>query len=376
MRKLLVLALGVTLVAVVVAGIAIAGKPGTNDTKFDYAIGLWGDLPYSAVQADPGIPNLIADMNSQDLEFTVHDGDLKAGNGPTANPPSVTCSDSLYTTALGWFNSLDQPAIFTPGDNDWTDCDRPSNGGFSSLGRLDLERSVLFSTSYSLGRHPMKLEVQSTPDCLGVGGPTPCVENRRWTAKDVTYATVNIQGSCNNLCDTSPSPSEYAARNAADIAWLQQTFDEATANGSAAVMIIGQADPGFDNSDATRAPTRDPKTLVENDKLPASDPQGAVAAPDGFHDFLAALRNDTIAFRKPVVFVHGDSHYLRIDKPLQDPQGRRLENFTRVETFGDNAVNGLNDVQWLKVLVDPKSRDVFAFEPQIVPADRVAVPTP
>ena len=151
MRKLLVLALGVTLVAVVVAGIAIAGKPGGNDKKFDYAIGLWGDLPYSAVQANPGIPNLIADMNSQDLEFTVHDGDLKAGNGPTANPPSVTCSDDLYTTALGWFNSLDRPAIFTPGDNDWTDCDRPSNGGFSSLGRLDFERHVLFSTPYSLG---------------------------------------------------------------------------------------------------------------------------------------------------------------------------------------------------------------------------------
>ena len=375
MRKLLVLALAVTLVAVVVAGIAIAGKPGTNDRKFDYAIGLWGDLPYSAVQANPGIPDLIADMNAQDLEFTIHDGDLKAGNGPTANPPSVTCSDDLYTTALGWFNSLDRPAIFTPGDNDWTDCDRPSNGGFSSLGRLDLERHVLFSTSYSLGRDPMKVEVQSTPDCLGVAGPTPCVENRRWSVKGVKYATVNIQGSCNNLCDTAPDPAEYAARNAADIAWLQQTFDEATHDGSAAVMIIGQADPGFDSSDATRSPTRDPKTLVENDKLPASDPQGAVPAPDGFHDFLVVLRAQTTAFRKPVVFVHGDSHYLRIDKPLQDSQGRRLENFTRVETFGDNAVNGLNDVNWLKVLVDPKSRDV-AFQPQIVPSNRVAVPAP
>ena len=57
-------------------------------------------------------------------------------------------------------------------------------------------------------------------------------------------------------------------------------------------------------------------------------------------------------------------------------QGRRLENFTRVETFGDNAANGLNDVHWVKVLVDPSSRDVFAFQPQIVPANRVAVPAP
>jgi len=42
-----------------------------------------------------------------------------------------------------------------------------------------------------------------------------------------------------------------------------------------------------------------------------------------------------------------------------------------VETFGDNAVNGLNDVHWVKALVDPNSRDVFAFQPQIVPANVV-----
>ena len=47
--------------------------------------------------------------------------------------------------------------------------------------------------------------------------------------------------------------------------------------------------------------------------------------------------------------MHGDSHYFRIDKPLLDAQGRRLENFTRVETFGDNQANGNNDVHWVKV---------------------------
>jgi hypothetical protein len=61
-----------------------------------------------------------------------------------------------------------------------------------------------------------------------------------------------------------------------------------------------------------------------------------------------------------------------VDKPLLDATGNRLENFTRVETFGDNAPNGLNDVQWVKALVDPRSRDVFAFQPQIVPGNTVA----
>jgi hypothetical protein len=63
-------------------------------------------------------------------------------------------------------------------------------------------------------------------------------------------------------------------------------------------------------------------------------------------------------------------------KPLLDSAGRRLENFTRVETFGDNQANGTNDVNWLKVIVDPRSREVFAFEPQIVPGNRVAVANP
>jgi hypothetical protein len=175
------------------------------------------------------------------------------------------------------------------------------------------------------------------------------------------YATLNVQGSCNNLCDTAPNADEYAARNAADIAWLHETFLNANAEHSAGVMIISQADPGFDQTDPTRSPLRDPKTLAETD-----------ANPDGFQAFLVALRNETITFGKPVVYVHGDSHYFRVDKPLLDAAGNRLENFTRVETFGDNAANGLNDVQWVKALVDPRSRDVFAFQPQIVPGNTVA----
>jgi hypothetical protein len=77
-----------------------------------------------------------------------------------------------------------------------------------------------------------------------------------------------------------------------------------------------------------------------------------------------------------VAYVHGDSHYFRIDKPFLNAQGQRLENFTRVETFGNNAGNGNNDVQWLKVTVDPASREVFSYQPMIVPGNRVAVPAP
>jgi hypothetical protein len=336
----------------------IAANVATAQEREDqgsYAIGLWGDLPYSTLQATVGVPNLIADMNKQNLAFTAHDGDLKSG--------SSECTDAVYTQALSYFNSLRAPAVFTPGDNEWVDCDRTP--GYSSLAQLDKERKLFFSTPFTLGQHRLHQEVQATPLCLGVGGNVPCVENRRWTLGGVTYATLNIQGSCNNLCDTSPDAVEYAARNQADIAWMRETFKEAQARHSSAVMFISQADPGFDATDASRGPVRDPKTLAETD-----------GAPDGFQEFLLALRTEAIAFAKPVAYVHGDSHYFRIDKPFLDAQGRRLENFTRVETFGDHQENDDNDVHWLKVLVDARSREVFAYQQQIVPANRTAVPAP
>jgi hypothetical protein len=381
MKKGVLLSTAGLILAGAIAANAWAERDDDDDRGEDggrYAIGLWGDLPYSDVQAQSGVPNLIADMNSHKLAFTVHDGDLKAGNGTPGSVTPTICSDALYEQALGFFNSLHAPAIFTTGDNDWTDCDRPSNGGFNSLERLDHERQLFFSTPFSLGQRKLRQDVQdaSVTPCKGfvsgtAAGTTaykdvPCVENRRWSHGGVTYVTLNIQGSCNNLCDTFPDPVEYAARNAANIAWMHEAFDDAKARGSAALMIISQADPGWNLADVVGGgPLRNPKTLAETDGLP-----------DGFQEFLLALRDEVIAFRKPVAYVHGDSHYFRVDKPFQDSLGRRLENFTRVETYGDNQGNGTNDVNWLKVVVDSRSREVFSYQPQVVPANRVAVPAP
>jgi hypothetical protein len=356
MRRLLIPTLAALLAAAFTAGIALAGRGHDhhrNRTEA-YAIGLWGDLPYSTGNSDAaqlqktvGVPNLIADMNRQPLAFSVHDGDLKDG--------SSRCSDDKYYDFKASLNTLRAPAVFTPGDNDWTDCDRASAGGYDSEERLRFERSVLFSDDFSLGQRRMRLEVQDAP----------YVENRRWTVGGVTYATLNVQGSCNNLCGDGPSPTEYAARTAADLTWLHAAFAAAKRRHSAALMLIWQADPGWDDTDAKRAPLRDAKTLAETD-----------GQPDGFQDLLVALRDETVAFRRPVALVNGDSHYFRIDKPLQDAAGRRVENFTRVETFGDHQENGTNDVNWLKVTVEPDSREVFSYQPQIVPGNRTAVPPP
>jgi hypothetical protein len=274
----------------------------------------------------------------------VHDGDIKAGG--------ERCDDPLYTEFEGFLDQLEAPAMYTPGDNEWTDCDRANNGPYNSAERLAHIRATLFDTRTSFGRRRIPLEVQAAP----------YVENRRWHRGRVTYATLHVVGSDNNRSgDVAPDPAEWAARDEATNAWLRETFAQAHRARSAAVMLIAQANPGFDQSDPTRAPVRDPRTL---------------APEDGFTNFLRALREETVAFRRPVVLVHGDSHYFRIDKPLQDAQGRRLENFTRVETQGDNAQNGNNDVHWTKVHVDPRSDEVFSFQQQVVAGNRVAVPAP
>jgi hypothetical protein len=113
---------------------------------------------------------------------------------------------------------------------------------------------------------------------------------------------------------------------------------------------------------------------------------GAVARPedacperwptDGYQAFLLALRAEVIAFRRPVAYARRPALLPRRQAVSRHPGLRRLENFTRVETFGDNQANGNNDVNWLKVVVCARSREVFAYEPQIVPGNRTAVQNP
>ena len=117
MHKLLWLLLPAVIATVVGAGLAVGGNANTNNKTFEYAIGLWGDTPYSDLQTQTGVPNVIADMNSSDISFSVHDGDLKAGNAIAGSVTPTACQNtvepSIYSQALGYFNSLVQPAIFT-----------------------------------------------------------------------------------------------------------------------------------------------------------------------------------------------------------------------------------------------------------------------
>ena len=82
----------------------------------------------------------------------------------------------------------------------------------------------------------------------------------------------------------------------------------------------------------------------------------------GFETFVSALEEEVIRFGKPVLLVHGDTHYFRYDKPLLNRKtGLRLENFTRLEVFGDE------DIHWVRVKVNLKDPNIFSIRQELIP---------
>lgn len=280
---------------------------------------LIGDTPYNDQQVTNHFPNMIRELNAAHLEFVVHDGDIKSGTSP--------CTDELLKQRLAQFQTIRHPLVYTPGDNEWTDCGRAGRDPLDALARV---RELFTAGEESLGQRKIKLTRQSNhPEFAAYR------ENVRWTRGGITFATLHIVGSKNNYTN-----AEFAARNAANLAWLHEAFASARRERHRAVMLICQANPF-------------PEIGSTNRVLP------------GFAPFVDALRRETLAFEGQVVLVHGDSHYFRIDKPLLGPSKRRIENFTRVETFGDP------DVHWLLVTADEQEPNVFTFRPRIVEKNRV-----
>jgi hypothetical protein len=351
-RRALTLAAAAAAVLAISASAAPADRgdqPSPARGPDQYTIGLFGDMPYNA-QGKADYPYLLQDINRSDVSFSIFDGDLKAGgDGP--------CSDSLYTTAIAGFNSLDRPLIWVPGDNDWTDCwgrYGPGTQPYSDpIERLDHERSLFDATSQSLGHHTLRLTRESSE-----GGQYALYsENVRWVAGPVVYLAMNVQGSNDNYpyhdtdAENPTAPlrtdaeiqrqrDEETARKAADLHWLQEGFAYAKQIGAKGVLIDWQADLNFNNEQHLTNP---------HDF-------------DAFADYVNALRSQTVAFPGQVVLVHGDSHYFKLDKPLTLPSGKVLGNFTRVETFGAASTD------WVQATIDPKSRNLFTFEPMIVAA--------
>src|SRR5918997_3854926 len=199
--------------------VAGVGSPATADRgSGGYTFAVIGDLPYGdpAAAAFPGVVDRI--NADRDLELIAHLGDIKSG--------STVCSDEYFSFVRGQFDRFTEPLIYTPGDNEWTDCHRPTNGPYNPLERLDTIRETFFDRpGRTLGEESVRIQSQQR-----YGYP----ENVQWSQAGVTFAAVNVVGSNNGMApwtgNTAPTPEQTAevlGRTAASIESIHDAFDRA-----------------------------------------------------------------------------------------------------------------------------------------------------
>jgi len=306
-------------VAAVVLGaiVFLATRPGlpppVPTPSGSFSFGVFGDAPYFPDEALQ-YPILLKHIDAHDLRFVIHVGDI------FWRP----CSDEHYAEALRNFNRLHEPVIYTPGDNEWTDCWESGSGGYAPRERLARIRQIFFANpNRSLGAHPIPLVSQ--------GGEF--IENARWSQDGVVFATVDLPGSRNATRRfpgrTAADDDEVRRRTNAAAAWARAAFAEARAANARAVVLAFQANMGLEDA--------------EDEERTAYEP------------FIATVIEEARRFGRPVLLAHGDGHVFIVDHPL-----RGAANVTRMQ------VPGSPQVGWVRVVVTP--RTAFQFTKVVVPA--------
>ncbi|WP_020599157.1 hypothetical protein [Spirosoma panaciterrae] len=293
-----------------------------NQAPFSFV--AFGDMPYNLPQDYGRFENLIRDVNKQNQVFDVHVGDIKSSE--------TDCSDAYYQKIHGYFNQFDKPLIYTPGDNEWTDCNKHSPGKYDIDERLAKIRNLFFDGKNSLGKAKLPMVSQSKNPAFA-----KYVENNRWYYGNVQFGTVHIVGTNNNFYpDPKGNNAEFYDRNKANLAWMDEMFDQAKTSNAIAVVLFTQAD-------------------MYN---PAKDAKEANA--------FTALKDKLLArteeFKKPVLLVNGDSHVFLVDKPIYVKGGKKkaLDRFTRLQLFGEDNIHAV------KVTINPATLGLFQIEPLIV----------
>jgi len=292
-----------------------------------------GDVPYGAVQiaAFPGWVDRINDQAGLDLAF--HVGDIKNG--------SSLCTDAYSAMIRAQFDRFQMPLLYTPGDNEWTDCHRTAAGTYNPLERLDALRAAFYETPGLTLGSPMKVTSQAD-----LGFP----ENQSLRTRGIEMATLHVVGSNNDrapwtglglIAPTSEQLAEETTRMAAAINLVEDTFARARQTNARAVAIFQQADM-FD---------------------PSYQPTWDVSA---FKPLVQTLVDEASTFDGEVYLFDGDSHVYNVDRPLaagsrwlaiHGVQGS-ADNLTRITVDGE-----ANNTNFLQVTVNrPGADHVLSWE--------------
>lgn len=276
----------------------------------------FGDMPYRA-EDFARFEDLLDQVNADPPDLVIHVGDIKGGGTP--------CTDASFARQRDYMNAVDAPLLYTPGDNEWTDCHRPSAGGFDPMERLARLRQMFFAQANSLGARPVPVLRQSEADPQRA----TYVENLRWAHDGVIFATIHAVGSNDGDDPDIPGAvAEYEARSDAGRAWLSAAFAEARVSDARALVLAFQADPFLTPMQQAR-----------------------------FQRLLWLLADEAKAWGGPVLVVHGDGHAYTVDTPFLERGGNPVENVLRLQ------VPGAVDIRAVRVTVDPSAGRTFTFQP-------------
>lgn len=269
---------------------------------------VYGDMPYSDVDAKmlskpTGI--LYKAAQSTPHDFVVHVGDIKSG--------AVPCTNTILKENYTLISQIStQPFIYTPGDNDWTDCDRKSlKPRYDELERLDFIRTEFTHTSAKLNKYTRQ---------------TAQPENQAWLHNNVRFITLHVVGTNNGRkqilkSDKKIARAQVQARDSHNLNWLTSHLNE---NLTAAVIFM-QAD--------IFAPPKHDKACTDTRQKKC----------DGFKVYKEALNKLANTYDFPILVSHGDTKAFCLSKIAA----------------GLWQLNGPGDFQYLdiaKVTVDVKNK--------------------
>ncbi len=287
-----------------------------------------GDMPYNIPDDYGKFDRLIDRINVLKPAFSIHVGDIVSG--------LTKCSEENFTKVKTRFDRFAGALIYTPGDNDWTDCHRLLMGRYDPLERLAYLRKLFFpEIGKSLGGMPLALENQSLvmPEAF-----SNYIENTRFLYKNVWFASAHVVGSLNNHDPDRPAMvAEYEARDKANIAWIDDAFRLAGQSSALGLVLFWQA-----NVHAT----------------PRRTPDAPFTPP--FHNTINAVERGAAKFKRPVLVIYGDFHFFEV-QPFVNLKREPIPGVTRLQVFGEKHVHAV------RVRVEPSNPALFAIEPLIVP---------
>jgi hypothetical protein len=333
-----------------------------DDSAFDrqsedsLTLAVFGDWPYNDILLNSA--HLLVDSVNSDpkVSLVLHVGDIHSGSQPCTgaglNPIPAASVPGYNQSVFNIFEQFKDPFVYTPGDNEWTDCHKTKE--FSSgapLKELAAVRSLFFpNPGQTLGLRKKRVLTQAEHFSRVHPTDAQFVENAMWEDSRVVFVTINMPGSNNDgLAWTAPFKDETARtreaaqRTLAAIRWLQAAFAKAEQDDARAVLIGLQADMW--------------------------DPAAIVAGGDGlgnYATFVHELASLARHFHRSVLLINGDSHVFGSDRPLADPASATgqiygtpaVPNLTRITVQGSTSA----PAEWVRLTINPRSPEVFSWE--------------